>query len=481
MAAFCILALPSACAAGIVIDGSFDDWNDITPFWTDAPGDGDASGVDFGEVSVWSDAERFYISFETGREIGLQGERGLVLAVELDGDATTGRADRGIGIDFEWHFGLREGVVFGTEGKERVLQADVGLRQAPTVTSDRFEVAFERGFIGADIAVLEPGTIRFFLEDADGGDVAPDDPADLYYVLREASPPGPSEPRMGRENPSDLRVLTYNVLFDGLFERPDHFRRVLNAVDPDIICFQEIYHHGNGDVERAVASALPGPTWSAVGERDCFIVSRYPVARSQVLGPVDENVWALVDLPDDEYQFDLSIVSAHPPCCNKTAERQEEFDIVMAWLRDLMPGDERVEDVEPVEHGTLTVIAGDMNLVTDSYQLRTLTDGAIRGVDRFGPPFAPDWDGTPLEDAFPLHLTGLEAYTWRSDDDTYAPGRLDFVIFSDSVARKGNAFVLWTPDLPREALERAGLRADDTVLASDHLPVVVDLVPLVGR
>lgn len=479
IALLALCPLSSAFAADgertIVIDGAFDDWRHVTPAWSDAPGDAGTSGIDFGELRLWSDAERLYLFFETGREINLQGERGPALLIETDDDATTGRAVNGLGVDFEWHFGEREGIVFGPEGRERLRQGDVGLRQAPTVSSDRFEVSFSRDMEGAGVTVLDPGTIRIILKDRPDGDVVPDPRSVLEYTLRETPPPDRAEGRLERRDPSHVRVLTYNVLFDGLFERPERFRRIIRAIDPDVVCFQEIFRHGPDAVAASVADALGMEGWHAVGEDDCFVASRFPIARSRVLGPVDENVWALVDLPDDAYGPDLSIVSAHPPCCAKTDERQEEFDAIMAWLRGLRPG-AGPAGVEPVPAGTPTVVAGDMNLVTASYQLRTLTDGAIRDTARYGPAFAPDWDGTALEDAFPLHLTGLEAYTWRNDDDTYAPGRLDFIVYSDSVVSEGRSFVLWTPDLPYETIRRYGLRPEDTEQASDHLPVVVDLV-----
>ncbi len=45
-----------------------------------------------------------------------------------------------------------------------------------------------------------------------------------------------------------------------------------------------------------------------------------------------------------------------------------------------------------------------------------------------------------------------------------------------------NRFVLFTPHLPKESLARYGLEWDDVLMASDHLPVVVDFVlPEVSR
>jgi len=38
-------------------------------------------------------------------------------------------------------------------------------------------------------------------------------------------------------------------------------------------------------------------------------------------------------------------------------------------------------------------------------------------------------------------------------------------------------FVLYTPALPEETLMTRNLQAQDTNVASDHLPVVIDVVP----
>ena len=54
--------------------------------------------------------------------------------------------------------------------------------------------------------------------------------------------------------------------------------------------------------------------------------------------------------------------------------------------------------------------------------------------------------------------------------------RLDYLTYSDHALQVANAFVLDTGLLDRSSLRAAGLQADDSK-ASDHLPVVVDLVP----
>ena len=68
-------------------------------------------------------------------------------------------------------------------------------------------------------------------------------------------------------------------------------------------------------------------------------------------------------------------------------------------------------------------------------------------------------------------------YTWYDAGNTYTPGRLDYLLYSDSVAEAANSFVLDTSKLSEAALARLGLDATDTA-ASDHLPVVLDVKPL---
>jgi hypothetical protein len=68
--------------------------------------------------------------------------------------------------------------------------------------------------------------------------------------------------------------------------------------------------------------------------------------------------------------------------------------------------------------------------------------------------------------------------TWRDASSSYAPGKLDYIVYSDSVLKLESAFILATEELPPDVLARYGLRAGDTLEASDHLPVVADFTPL---
>ncbi len=484
-----LLVAGQSGAAEIVIDGSFHDWADLDPVWIDPPDDG--GGVDFGRLWVAGDTNRLYVCFETGRETGLQGGNAIRLFIDADDDPETGRLVDGMGVDLEWTFGKREGCIHrphGVKEYSRIEQSDIGLRQGPTVTSDIFEVSFTRSLPSLRLGSV----VRIALYDsgAQGGDRLPDTGPGVVVALADTAPgavvaltdTGPGAvvtltdithlhgegATLARHDHRDLRVLTYNVLFDGLFKRPAPFRRILRAIDPDVICFQELWSHSAQQTVDQVSLALPGASWHGGNTEDGMIVSRYPIITGQSIDGAG-NYWALIDLPDSLYSIDLSIVSAHPPCCDNEDGRQEELDGIAAWMREIQtPG-----GVE-IAPGTFIVIAGDMNLVGSYRQVETLVSGTIVDEKRFGPSHHADWDGTALTDAAPRHLSGREAYTWRDDRSSFAPGRLDYIVYSDSIARLTNAFVLWTEDLDQATLASYELEAEDTRKASDHLPVVAD-------
>jgi endonuclease/exonuclease/phosphatase family metal-dependent hydrolase len=475
-------------AAPVAVDGVFEDWHGATPAWSDPLGDGSSDGrVDFGSVWLRSDAGRITLRFETGTEMNLQGGNAITLFLDADGDTTTGRAVEGIGAEFSWTFGERTGSVWSNDVETVVQQGDVGLRQAPTVSSAEFEVSFlRRTNDGLAIATGRRASLVFVDEEFADGDRLPDRTTCLWLELSAEAPPASPQLSLERRDPDDIRVVTWNVLFDGLFKRPAPFIRVLRALDPDVICFQEIWAHTSQQAADQVSLALPGPRWYGASSGEGHIVSRYPLLHER---SIDEsgNYWALIDLPDDRYGVDLSVVSAHPPCCDKEVERQRELDGIAAWLRELQTAGGTLEtpNEPPLEfdlpQGTPIVIAGDMNLVGGARQVRTLTDGEIVDEETFGPSHPADWDGTPLEDTWPRVNGWRDVFTWRDARSSFSPGKLDYIVYSDSVLELRRAFALETSGLTEEDLERYGLRAEDTLDASDHLPVVADFTPVGGR
>ena len=294
-----------------------------------------------------SDRERVTLLLDLGAEMNLQGGNTITLLVDGDSDTSTGRSVERMGAELTWTFGRREGEVWSAGCATRVEQADIGLWQAPTVSSVRFEVSFlRRTKTGVDIA---PGpSVSFVLidESEEGGDRLPNEGAVTVDLSDQPQPP-PRTVSLERPRPDHIRVVTWNVLFDGLFKRPAPFIRVLRALDPDVICFQEIWAHTARQAADYVALAIPGVEWHGVNTHEGHVVSRYPLLQAAAID-ASGNYWALVDLPDDTFEVDLSVICAHPPCCNKEVERQEELDGIAAWTRDTMtPGDSPIRGGAP--------------------------------------------------------------------------------------------------------------------------------------
>lgn len=471
-------------AKGIIIDGLFDDWADVAPVHIDPLGDHLRSDIDFGALKVASDSERIYFNFEIGVERNLQNDNEIVLYLDTDDCSETGRFIGGIGADMQWRFGTRVGTAHIAGDTVELNQTNVGLRQGPTVTSTKFEISLRRSSTVKWVPLFPADSIAILLRNEEEGiqDELPDAPSKLEIALSDQRPVQYDPTPISRQDPSHLRVVAYNVLFDGLFERPGPFMSILRALDPDVICFQEIWNHSAKQTADMVALMLPDATWYAEKSFEGVIVSRYPIIDSHPTGLEKGNLWALIDLPDDRYATDLSVINAHPPCCENNAGRELALDAIAAWIRELQsPGGRELAS------GTPMVIAGDMNLVGPARQLEILTAGRIVNQEIYGPSHPPDWDGTTLVDVMPYHTTGREAYTWRSIDSydrSFAPGRLDYILYSDSVLELGNHFVLCTSEMSPQELTAAGLMAYETAVASDHLPVVADFVlpaPTTGK
>jgi hypothetical protein len=118
---------------------------------------------------------------------------------------------------------------------------------------------------------------------------------------------------------------------------------------------------------------------------------------------------------------------------------------------------------------------GDFNLVGYKQQLETLTDGDIVDEASYGIDFLPDWDDSPLTDLFSRHTHIRMGYTWRSDASGFNPGKLDYILYTDSVLEPVKHFVLNTLAMFEEDLSFYDLESEDTNQASDHLPRLMDI------
>lgn len=283
--------------------------------------------------------------------------------------------------------------------------------------------------------------------------------------------------------------MTYNVHWDSIFadgpaERVAKFRRVVQAVQPDVIALQEIRKPA-AEAAAVLNETLPlegGASWHAYKGWTNVILSRYPL--SMTLDKTDppgqrEQCIALVDLPDERSPVDLYVMNNHFKCCGDTAndpQRQMQADAIVSWIRDARTPAGKVN----LPDRTAIIVCGDFNIVGGRQPLETLMTGDIQDEQAFGPDFAPDWDDSPMADAPATHnAEGGQMYTWRDDTDKWPPGRLDYIIYTDSVLTAVHTFVLNTMTLSDELLRETGLDRFDSALDHvgkdvDHMPVVAD-------
>jgi endonuclease/exonuclease/phosphatase family metal-dependent hydrolase len=302
-----------------------------------------------------------------------------------------------------------------------------------------------------------------------------------------------------------LRVLCWNVKVNSVFppdgQRRDSFRRIVKAVEPDVICLQEIFDpHKDKAAELAglVDRYLPlpqGQSWHILSASDNAIFSRFPLrhTRRELAVPFAlpkfrdyhfGHAMCLVDVPDDLCQRDFYFVAMH----NKSRGgeenvrlRQRHSDAIVSVLRELRlsQGENRIADRTPI------LIVGDLNVLAvepadPAHHLTTLLTGNIWDESVFGADFPLDWDGSPVVEAKPRHnARAKEFYTWREDDTPFPPGALDRILYTDSVLVLNHSFVLNTTEMTADELTASGLLNSDVLLGGavgnyDHLPMVAD-------
>ena len=295
-----------------------------------------------------------------------------------------------------------------------------------------------------------------------------------------------------RNQPTDLRVASYNVLWNRIF--PDQypsqaakFERVVNAIDADVWNLQEIGPNDPtaADVVSLMNTIAPlggGASWYGHQSWDNVIVSKYPLiftGTDTIPEPSSTSVaMAYVVLPDNQFASDFYFMNNHFKCCGSVGssediKRQQQADALVNWMRDArtlggffnLPAD------------TPMAVVGDLNIVGSQQPLNTIIDGNIIYEGIYGSDSPPDWDGTNLTNANPLHNgTGPSNYTWRSGGSTSV---LDYVLYTDSVVDVGNSFVLNTVSMSAADRAATGLQTYDITASSsttyyDHLPLVVD-------
>ena len=513
---------PTAASRVVWTDGSFDEWEGVAPLVVDAKGDVPAgSPVDLGAVAVQDDARFLHFLIDLGDTVTVQGMRGSVeLVLDADGDTGTGGLYGGVdGADLvviltrqrdpaaDRHgagVGIRR---IGPDGAGEVEPASrAGLLVSPTHSSDRFEVRLDRAavaeVIGQPRAVGLGDTVVGGLRYRRAGALV-DETAVYHHAL--ATVPGEEPPLLDADavakGPGAFRVVAWNVSSMSFRNNQEAFRRVVAALNPDVLLLDEIYYtvtledlarfgegvslrEGEGPWNWSLAEG-GGRQRTAIGTKGLATRGEPGMARiDHAPGALEQWLQEVGNEPESP--------GMAPPAALARAEAEGGLSATGAWVTvdgvdilfvpvdlqsagyDGSPRDRLRELQASALNRAIAaalaerpdagvVVGGDLNLVGSDRPLDALRHGLGVG-------------GSDLEVARLERLRDRSLATWRSmwGDDPFSPGRLDYLLYRGEVFEVDRAFAFDAADMSPVARDALAILESD-MEKSDHLPLVVDL------
>ena len=447
----------------IVIDGDFDEWSIQTnrESWSI---DGN---IDSRSISL-------LIQAPGPPSVLQQLEQPLKIGIDLDNDKKTGapvRGMQGCEVVFEMsplRNGRRSGGVAAVSWSPQGIRLEqspyiYGFVMAPTTASRVHEMRIDR----TQLPPIE-GAARIILQPQAGTVI------ERTIPLSESSIQDTSKKTIPQKPHGAYRVMSWNVEYGGILKRTDAARTILQALKPDILLLQEIEHAQSAeDLISFLNSINDGDAWTLDINRDTgnlrsAVATRLPakmiaefdaVSRSDNKDRAIRTAALLIDLDRSNR---LLAVSAHLKCCGGLNGKED-----MARISETLSIREAVEDASHAHRPDGLVIGGDLNLVASPLPLDILR---VDGQSMLGPDSTGD-----LQVAEPLHLDGRNAYTWFDADSSYTPGKLDFILTGGGLKQVGS-FILDCADVDLDV--HRSLSVATTELASDHLPVILDVMPV---
>lgn len=457
---FLLLALQTLQAQSVFIDGIYSDWSEDQILVEEA-GNISPSQLDIERVYVTNDDLNIYFRIDLNKAIDLMDSENIAIHLDTDQNTETGFSQYGLGTELSFYLGDRFGYLNTNPNSVTVNHDAIGLTAMPTVTSDIFEVSISR-----TKALTLTGTIDIVItNERNNGDILPIG----SYSFDEKTTFLAKPYSLTKVDEADFRIMSYNVERDGIFESftNDRIIALLKTANPDIIAFQEIYDHSGGQVASLLNSVLPSSTgWSYITFfSDVMVFTKYQVIATNT---IDGNEVSLLETPEGRQ---LVIVNVHLPCCDNDLSRQQEVDHIMSVIRD--KEDSFKVDFE-FKADTPFIITGDFNFVGEAQNITSILEGDIFYEATYGSDFAPDIDGSKLNDVNP-YATGMPGnQTWYSPYGGYVGGKLDFFFYSGGGLRVENSFVLDTRGMKPEELEFYDLEENFSIEAADHLPIIAD-------
>jgi endonuclease/exonuclease/phosphatase family metal-dependent hydrolase len=295
-----------------------------------------------------------------------------------------------------------------------------------------------------------------------------------------------------RANANDVRVVSYNLQqdLDPYQLSSDGFSRVLTAISPDIVVFEEVSGSSSyaEEYQNWLNHHMPQQSWEVLvglgGGLRTIVATHLPMSMQEVdTIPASSTrgvTMCLIDLPDDLYTRDVYILGVHLKCCDTNGsediKRQKSADAIATWMGDARFSGRHIN----LPFGTPMILTGDMNLVGGPQPEITLITGDIDQETDYCPDVKGDWDNSNLLDLVPSDPNTGDTFTWQGNN-SWPPSNLDRIMITDSVISIGNNFVFNTDTMTAKELKLLGVNASDTwaSVTSDHLPIVMDFQPTV--
>jgi len=478
----------------LVMDGQFDDWAAVPVTIVD-PADAPGGFVDVGEVRLASDARFVYLLVDFGRVVNAQGFDGhAMILLDADGDPATGKAEHGLpGTDLIIDLTppniknpTQPGVGMAIRSttytpdpndpaSRKLIPYDIDLHFGPTHAGQRMEFRLDRGVTLPATPALFTGaqfTAKLVCVDLSGKVIDETEPVSHPLATRAPvdslsidQPNDPLAPAPG----TSLRVMCWNAERGAILTRPLPYVRSFNALKPDVILLQELTDKNSAEQIVRFMQAIPGQEntpWNVIfgsggGDLRTAVVTRLNLQPVKALQTVSHE-----DRPERTIRVSggiiesdagrLLAVSLHLKCCGRAGDssdetRKQEVRQIHAAIKAAM-AEHSIDGV---------VIAGDFNLVGSRDPVEMVAAGL-------------DIDQSALSIADAYQLDGLTNATWADPDQPFAPGRLDYILFTDQSLRPMKQFVFESGDLSTKWQRHHGIASDDSAEASDHFPVVVD-------
>ena len=468
---FSAFALLCEAQTPIFIDENFDDWQGKMQY-NDATADQLSGRIGIQNVQVYNDNQYLFLKIELSQEIKIQENNSLSLYIDTDMNPNTGYKIKGIGAEIGYNFGERSAYYNLPTQSIRIYHDDLGLACLPSVSSQRFELMMQRSIsINNVVRTMGENIKMVWIDNQANGDAIPDNNNNgLSYAMAINGATQVKPILLNKKKPEHIRFMTNNCLQDDLFNQTSGAaqKRILQAINPDVIAFQELYNATSSDVVTLLNTILPqtpSQAWKASKiNPDIILASKYPILGSQALN--GNGIFKIM-----VGNKSVILVNAHLPCCENDTDRQSEVDLIVSAVRKAKNNSGLNFSVET---GSPIMIMGDMNFVGWNQQVKSFVQGDIVNEGSYGPDVRPDWDNSDMEDARPYVLNVPAAYSWYSAGNSFMPGRLDYIFYTGSVMKLENSFVFKTEGLGQNELVDLNLNFNDSSVATDHLPVVGD-------